>query len=132
MGDLIGVGEVLPASAWRRKIRHQPSCRFSQQAPLGMKAWRMRGMAFQPGPGALAVVAGEVVGDHVDRAVGVGLLLQLEEVLVCGAVADGAHMVIAPIFGTVRRSCLRRSPATRSATRPPAGPHSTGPPTSPS
>jgi hypothetical protein len=24
--------------AWRRKIRHQPSCRFSQQAPLGMKA----------------------------------------------------------------------------------------------
>jgi len=43
MDDLIGVGEVLPASAWRRKIRHQPSCRFSQQAPLGMKAWRMRG-----------------------------------------------------------------------------------------
>jgi len=30
-----------PASAWRRKIRHQPSCRFSQQAPLGMRAWQM-------------------------------------------------------------------------------------------
>src|SRR5215467_5477503 len=50
------------------------------------------GMIFQPGPGALAVVAGEVIGDHVDGAVGVGLLLELEEVLVEGAVAGrGAH-----------------------------------------
>jgi hypothetical protein len=44
-------------------------------------------MAFQPGPGALAVVAGEVIGDHPDGALGVGLLLELEEVLVEGAVA---------------------------------------------
>jgi hypothetical protein len=41
-------------------------------------------MVFQPGPGALAVVAGEVIGDHVYGAVGVGLFLQLEEVLVEG------------------------------------------------
>jgi hypothetical protein len=38
-----GPAKSCPASAWRRKIRHQPSCRFSQQAPLGMKACRMRG-----------------------------------------------------------------------------------------
>ncbi len=39
-----------PASAWRRKIRHQPSCRLSQQAPLGMKACRMRdGAPARPG-----------------------------------------------------------------------------------
>jgi hypothetical protein len=42
-GDLIGSGKRLPASAWRRNSRHQPSCRLSQQAPLGMNAWRMRG-----------------------------------------------------------------------------------------
>src|SRR5712675_3684753 len=44
-------------------------------------------MILQPGPGALAVVAGQVAGDHPDRALGVGLLGQLEEVLVEGAVA---------------------------------------------
>jgi hypothetical protein len=38
-----GSAKACPASACRRKIRHQPSCRFSQQAPLGMKACRMRG-----------------------------------------------------------------------------------------
>ena len=43
-------------------------------------------MSFQPGPGALAVVAGEVVGDHLDGALGAGLLGELEEVLVEGAV----------------------------------------------
>jgi hypothetical protein len=32
------------------------------------------GMVLQPGPGALAVVAGKVIGDHVDRALRVGLL----------------------------------------------------------
>jgi hypothetical protein len=35
VGDLIGSAKDCPASAWPRKIRHQPSCRFSQQAPLG-------------------------------------------------------------------------------------------------
>jgi hypothetical protein len=24
-----------PGNAWRRKIQHQPSCRFSEQAPVG-------------------------------------------------------------------------------------------------
>lgn len=38
-----GSANACRASAWRRKMRHQPSCRFSQLAPLGMKAWRMRG-----------------------------------------------------------------------------------------
>jgi hypothetical protein len=31
------------ARAVLRKIRHQPSCMLSQQAPLGMKTCRMRG-----------------------------------------------------------------------------------------
>ena len=44
VGDLVGVREIpVRLSAWRRKIRHQGSCRFSEQAPLGMKACRMRG-----------------------------------------------------------------------------------------
>jgi hypothetical protein len=34
------------ASAWRRRIRHQPSCKLSQQAPLGMKACWVRGWSF--------------------------------------------------------------------------------------
>jgi len=38
-----GSAKDCPASAVLRKIRHQPSCRLSQQAPLGMKAWRMWG-----------------------------------------------------------------------------------------
>src|SRR5690348_13559800 len=49
-------------------------------------------MVFQPGPGALAVMAGQVAGDHVDGALGAGLLLQGKEVLAAGAVAGrGAH-----------------------------------------
>jgi hypothetical protein len=24
-----------PGNAWRQKFRHQPSCRFSEQAPVG-------------------------------------------------------------------------------------------------
>jgi hypothetical protein len=44
-------------------------------------------MAFQPGPGALAVVAGEVVGDDHDLALRVGVLLLLQEPLVILAVA---------------------------------------------
>ena len=43
VGDLARVGEVLPGQGLARKIRHQPSCMFSQQARLGMKACRMRG-----------------------------------------------------------------------------------------
>ena len=38
-----GSAKDWPARACRRKIRHQPSWKFSQQAPLGMKACRMRG-----------------------------------------------------------------------------------------
>src|SRR6266496_3910967 len=38
-----GVANDCPAKASRRNSRHQPSCRFSQQAPLGMKACWIRG-----------------------------------------------------------------------------------------
>src|ERR687898_2833584 len=38
-----GVANDCPASAWRRNSRHQPSWRFSQQAPLGIKVCWLRG-----------------------------------------------------------------------------------------
>jgi len=92
MGDLVRVGEVLPG---QRLAPEDPPPAFLQVQPagaLGDEGVPDAGMVFQPGPGALAVVAGQVIGDHVDHADGVGLLLQLEEVLVEGAVAGrGAH-----------------------------------------
>src|SRR5215469_8671072 len=33
----LGLAKLCPASASRRKSRHQPSCRLSQHAPVGMK-----------------------------------------------------------------------------------------------
>jgi hypothetical protein len=49
-------------------------------------------MVLQPGPGVLAVVAGEVIGDDHDLAVRVGVLYLLQEPLVVAAVAGrGAH-----------------------------------------
>src|SRR6266487_3299171 len=92
VGDLAGVGEGL---AGQGGLAEDPPPAFLQVEPagaLGDEGVADAGMVFQPGPGALAVVAGEVVGDHVDRALGVGPLLQLEEVLVGGTVAGrGAH-----------------------------------------
>ena len=48
-------------------------------------------MVFQPSPHVLAVAAGEGVGDHVHRVVGIGMLGQLrrlpETEVVCLAVA---------------------------------------------
>src|SRR5512142_295005 len=91
-GDLIGAGEVLPG---QRLAPEDPPPAFLEVQPagaLGDEGVPDAGMVFQPGPGALAVAAGEVAGDHVDHALGVGLLLELEEVLVEGAVAGrGAH-----------------------------------------
>src|ERR1700758_1030195 len=91
-GDLVGVGEVLPG---QRLAPEDPPPGFLEVEPagaLGDEGVPDAGMVVQPGPGALAVVAGQVVGDHVDHALGVGLLGQLEEVLVEGAVAGrGAH-----------------------------------------
>jgi len=55
-----GLAKLCPASASRRKSRHQPSCRLSQHAPVGMLS--------QPGAGLGAVMAGEIVGDHEDVA----------------------------------------------------------------
>lgn len=91
-GDLAGVGEGL---AGQGGLAEDPPPAFLQVQPagaLGDEGMADAGVVFQPGPGALAVVAGEVIGDHIDRALGVGLLGPLEEVLVCGAVAGGgAH-----------------------------------------
>ena len=38
-----GSAKDCPARAALRKRRHQPSCRFHQAAPTGMKTWRIRG-----------------------------------------------------------------------------------------
>src|ERR1700746_1342340 len=92
VGDLVGVGEVLPG---QRVAPEDPPPAFLHVQPagaLGDERVPDPGMILQPGPGALAVVAGQVIGDHVDHALGVSLLLQLEEVLVEGAVPGrGAH-----------------------------------------
>src|SRR6058998_2019640 len=87
VGDLVGVGEVLPG---QRLAPEDPPPAFLQVQPVGALGDERvpdAGMILQPGPGALAVVAGEVVGDHPDGALGIGLLLELEEVLVEGAVS---------------------------------------------
>jgi hypothetical protein len=75
-GDLVGIGECLPG---QRLAPEDPPPAFLQVQPagaLGDEGVPDAGMLFQPGPGALAVVAGEVVGDHVDHAVGVGVMEQ--------------------------------------------------------
>ena len=44
--DVMIIGQRLPGRcALRRKIRHQPSIRFSHAAPTGMKACWVRGWA---------------------------------------------------------------------------------------
>src|SRR5204863_6122808 len=73
VGDLVGVGEGLPGQGLAPE---DPPPAFLQVEPagaLGDEGVPDAGMAFQPGPGALAVVAGKVAGHHVDRAFGVGL-----------------------------------------------------------
>src|SRR6266516_2660993 len=98
VGDLVGIGEGLPG---QRLAPEDPPPAFLQVQPagaLGNEGMPDAGMVLQPGPGALAVMAGEVIGDHPDRAHGVGLLLQLEEVLVGRAVAGrGAHSDRPPV-----------------------------------
>src|SRR5215471_1038905 len=98
VSDLVGVGELLPGEGG---LAEDPPPAFLQVEPagaLGDEGVADAGMVLQPGPGAFAVVAGEVIGDHVDRALGVGLLLQLEEVLVGGAVAGkSAHGNLLPV-----------------------------------
>src|SRR5215471_18139219 len=82
VGDLVGVGEVLPG---QRLPPEDPPPAFLHVQPagaLGYEGVPDAGMVFQPGPGAPAVVAGQVAGDHVEGAFGAGLLPELEEVLV--------------------------------------------------
>src|SRR5438094_237217 len=92
IGDLVGAGEGLPG---QRLPPEDPPPALLQVQPagaLGDERVPDAGMILRPGPGALAVVAGQVIGDHPDRALGIGLFLELEEVLVEGAVAGrGAH-----------------------------------------
>ena len=86
MRDLVGVSEGLPG---QRLAPEDPPPAFLEVQPagaLGDEGVPDAGVVFQPGPGALAVVAGQVVGDHPDRALGISLLLELEEFLVEGAV----------------------------------------------
>ena len=87
MGDLIGVGEFLPGQGLAPEDPPPALLQVQPAGALGDERVPDAGMILQPGPGALAVVAGQVAGDHPDRALGIGLLLQLEEVLVEGAVA---------------------------------------------
>src|SRR5436853_116663 len=71
-GDLVGVGEVLPGQGLAAE---DPPPAFLQVQPagaLGDEGVPDAGMILQPGPGALAVVAGQVIGDHPDRALGAG------------------------------------------------------------
>src|SRR5260370_39811455 len=62
VGDLIGIGEGLPGQGG---LAEDPPPAFLQVQPagaLGDEGVTDAGMVFQPGPGALAVVAGEVIG----------------------------------------------------------------------
>jgi hypothetical protein len=55
-------------------------------------------MLLEPDPGGHAVVRGQIVGDHIDVPDGVGVLDQLKELLVEGAVAGGGgHRELLPV-----------------------------------
>src|ERR1700747_812006 len=65
-GDLVGVGEGL---AGQRLAPEDPPPAFLEVEPagaLGDEGVADTGMAFQPGPGALAVVAGAGVGGSLE------------------------------------------------------------------
>src|SRR6266487_2337385 len=98
VGDLVGVGEGL---AGQGGLAEDPPPAFLQVEPAGAfgdEGVPDAGMAFQPGPGVLAVVAGEVIGDDHDLAVRVGVLYLLQEPLVVAAVAGrGAHGDLLPV-----------------------------------
>src|SRR5262249_6442592 len=62
VGNLIGVGEGLPG---QRLAPEDPPPAFLQVQPAGAfgdEGMPDAGMVFQPGPGALAVVAGQIIG----------------------------------------------------------------------
>src|SRR5262249_17520480 len=85
VGDLVGVSEGLPGQGG---LAEDPPPAFLQVQPagaLGDEGVPDAGMAFQPGPGVLAVVAGEVIGDDHDLAGRVGVLHLLQEPLVMHA-----------------------------------------------
>src|SRR5689334_20418752 len=85
--DLVGAGEVLPG---QRGLAEDPPPGLLQVEPagsLGDEGVPDAGVALQPGPGALAVVAGQVIGDDHDLAARVGVFCLLQEPLVILAVA---------------------------------------------
>jgi hypothetical protein len=63
-----GLAKLCPASASRRKRRHQPSCRLRKPGPGGNEDLLKPGMLSQPSAGLGAVMAGEIVGDTEDVA----------------------------------------------------------------
>src|SRR5438045_9633383 len=64
VGDLAGVGEVLPGQCLAAEDPPPAFLHVQPAGALGDEGVLDAGMAFQPGPGALAVVAGQVAGDH--------------------------------------------------------------------
>jgi predicted ATPase len=98
VGDLVGVGEGLPGQGG---LAEDPPPAFLQVQPagaLGDEGVADAGVVLQPGPGGLAVVAGEVVGDDHDLAARVRVLCFLQEPLVMLAVAGrGAHGDLLPV-----------------------------------
>src|SRR5919112_4647650 len=96
--------KVCPARACRRKIRHPASCRFSQQAPLGMNTCSMRGC-----PASQARVATLEWLERlsvITTSVPVGLACSSRERNACqeALLRDGAQQV------TACPSAIRRPP----------------------
>src|ERR1700751_4684005 len=73
-GGLVGVGEFLSGQGLPPEDPPPAFLEVQPAGALGDEGVPDPGMIFQPGPGALAVVAGEVVGGYVDRALGGGPL----------------------------------------------------------
>src|SRR5258705_8184921 len=87
VGDLVGVGEVLSGQGLAPEDPPPALLQVRPAGALGDEGVPDAGMVFQPGPGGLAVVAGQVTGDDHDLAARAGVLHLLQELLVITAVA---------------------------------------------
>src|SRR6188472_503445 len=74
VGDLVGVGEVLSGQCLAPEDPPPAFLHVQPAGALGDEGVPDAGMIFQPGPGALAVVAGEVIGYDHDLAARVRIL----------------------------------------------------------
>jgi hypothetical protein len=79
--------KLCPANASRRNSRHHPSCRLSQQAPVGIKTWCRRGCSASQARVWALLWRDEVVRDQVELSLGIGRFDILEEGNVVGGVA---------------------------------------------